>query len=671
MFGSKERAVKALSDVSFSTPNNGLFVIMGKSGSGKSTLLNLLSLLEKPSKGRIRFGGRNLSSLSEKEKLSFRNRVCGFVHQKFNLLDDESVFYNVAIPLLIKGEKKAKIGKKVADLLEKFSLSKFKDKKVSFLSGGEKQRIAIIRSIINDPKVVFADEPTGALDESNSVKVMETLKEIAKDKLVILVTHSERLAKEYADYLLVLKDGKINENTARNVTSKANRFAFPRFFHHAGWRKSLFKSHLSKDKKKNALSFISSSLAFIFLLCSIGFIFGSNEALEQEKEKTMLLYKGEVSNRETYSLENSPLSLLKSTRPNEEELLPLLGGNVSVHNDYSYFYPTVVPFLYGNQSYSAYFEPVFDVSLEEFGKDLLIDGTPFEHGDFSFCFVNDAFKNEFSVDIGDLISVPIETNVSINGTNSFVKLSNDFFVSGIVGEFGFLNSPRIYYSYMASEGKLKNTIVPDSGTSIFDLVENANEDEAYSSYSYLLFAHNEEGKRTLFSLSQESENGGDGLSFSSYAYTLIATFSSLHAALGNVLVPFLVLGLFISAFNSGAIAFSSFLERKKEAAILTSLGAPFSSIIALYAHESLFIAVLSTAFSLVVSRFLESPLNKMLYSLSSIPSLIEIPFSSFLGYPYLLPVLAILLASFLSIFGTLFPMLFFKRSALLQELNDE
>ncbi len=671
VFGSKERAVTALSDVSFLTPEKGLFAIMGKSGSGKSTLLNLLSLLETPSKGKIIFRGRNLSKLSEREKLSFRNRVCGFVHQKFNLLEEETVFYNVALPLLIRGEKKAKIEKKVGDLLSKFALSKFKNRKVSFLSGGEKQRVAIIRSIINNPKVVFADEPTGALDEGNSVKVMETLKEIGKDKLVILVTHNEKLAKQYADALLILKDGKIIENTSTETNLKKEKFLFPRFSSHAGWRKELFKSHLAKDKKKNFLSFLSSSVAFVFLLCSIGFIFGSNDTLNEEKEKLMLLYKGQVSNRETYTLENSPLSLLKSTRPEKEDLFDLFDDQVSVHNDYSYFYPSVVPFTFGDDSYSAYFESIFDPTLQEFGDNLLLEGEPFEQDDFSRCFVNDAFKKEFGIDVGDFIHVPIETNVTVDGANHLAKLSNDFVVSGVIFEFGFLNSPRIYYSYLASEERLREQKLPESETSLFDLVENANEDEILSSYSYLLFAHDEEGKKRMFSLAESSEEGGDGLSFSSYAYSLIASFSSLHSALGDVLVPFLILGLFASIFNSGAIAFSSFLERKKEAAILTSLGAPFSSIIALYAYESVFIALLSISFSLVVSFFLESPLNSLLYSLSSIPSLIEIPFVSFLGIPYLLPILAFLLSSLLSIFGTVLPMAFFKRSSLLQELNDE
>ena len=218
---------------------------------------------------------------------------------------------------------------------------------------------------------------------------------------------------------------------------------------------------------------------------------------------------------------------------------------------------------------------------------------------------------------------------------------------------------------------MKSVYPKDSERNLYQIVEEAEENEAISSYSYLLYAHDKESKEKLFSLIRASEGKEEGLSFSSYAFSLIESFSSLHSALGNVLIPFLFLGLFTSSFNSGAIAFSSFLERKKEAAILTSLGAPFSSIIGLYASESAVVALLSISFSLVISFLIQTPLNYLLYRLSSIPSLVQIPFLSFFGVPLALPILSIALAVCLALFGTVFTMLFFKRSTLLEELNDE
>ncbi len=658
-------------DIDFSTPEKGLFAIIGKSGSGKSTLLNLLSLLEKPTKGRIDFLGRNLSSLSEKETLSFRNSVYGFVHQKFNLLDEEDVFYNVALPLLIHGEKRSVIDKKVHALLKKFSLLNLARRKVNSLSGGEKQRVAILRSIANDPKVVFADEPTGALDEKNSVLVMETLADIAKEKLVILVSHNQKLVDKFATDTLILSDGKIVKKSGNNAKNGGKTFHFPPFRRHSPWRKPLLCSHIKKDKKKNFLSFSSTSLAFVFLLCTLGFIFGSNDSLNEEKEKTLLLYQGSVVKKETYSLENSPLSLMKSSRPNIEEIKAITGSGISVHNDYSYFFPKECAFSLKETTSHASFEPIYDPSMKEFGRAWLKEGVPFEGESISFCLVNDAFQEKFKVTIGETIHVPLEINLSLEKENVLVSLSQDFIVSGVVQEFGFLNLPRVYYSYLAYENKMKSTYPTDSKTSLYEIVEEAEENEAISSYSYLLYAHDKESKKKLFSLVKESEGKEEGISFSSYAFSLIESFSSLHSALGDVLVPFLVLGLLASSFNSGAIAFSSFLERKKEAAILTSLGAPFSSIISLYASESILIALLSILFSMGLSFLLQAPLNFLLYRLSSIPSLIQIPFLSFHGVPLALPFLSIALAVILALFGTIFPMLFFKRSTLLEEFNDE
>lgn len=663
--------MNALLDIHFATPEKGLFAIEGKSGSGKSTLLNLLSLLEKPTKGKIVFLGRDLSSLSEKETLSFRNSVYGFVHQKFNLLEEEDVFYNIALPLLLRGEKKKEVQKRVDALLVKFSLTKMKNRKVNSLSGGEKQRVAILRSIVNDPKVVFADEPTGALDEKNSVLVMETLANIAKEKLVILVTHNQKLAERFANDVLVLSDGRIITKGDTKAKKIDEPFHFPSLRHHSSWRKPLFRSHLRKDKKKNALSFLSSSIAFIFLLSTLGFIFGSNDSLDKEKEKTLLLYQGGVAKKETYLLENSPLSLMKSSRPNKEELQALLGDDISVHNDYSYFFPRECAFSIAGNASHAYFEPIHDPTMQEFGRALLNEGSPFEEESLSFCFINDAFQEKFKANVGDEVHVPLEMDLPLEEGTASVSLSEHFVISGIIQEFGFLNLPRVYYSYCAYEERMKETYPRDSKRSLYEIVEEAEENEAISSFSYLLFAHDEESKNKLFSLVKESEGKEEGLSFSSYAFSIIESFSSLHHALGEVLVPFLVLGLLASSFNSGAIAFSSFLERKKEAAILTSLGAPFSSIVGLYAGESLFVAFLSIPFSMIVAFFLENPINVLLYRLSSIPSLIRIPFSSFLGFPLALPMISLFLAAFLALSGTIFPMLFFKRSTLLEELNDE
>lgn len=672
IYGAKGETI-ALDDISFSFPPKGIFAIVGKSGSGKSTLLNLLSLLAEPTSGEILFLGKNLSSMSEDEKSHYRNCVCGFIHQKFNLLENENVINNIMFPCLIHGESFKEAQRRSLSLLERFGLLPLKDRVVASLSGGEKQRVAILRSLINEPLVLFCDEPTGALDEKNSLLVMDILKDIAKEKLVILVSHNPKIVEQYASHRLTLKDGKIIGDIEKFSCDKV-AIKIVKRQKGSSWKKHLILRHLKEDKKKNILSFLSSTIAFLFLLCSLGFIYGSQDSLNDEKEKTLLLYQGSVSKKETFAIDDSPLSLTRSSRPMKEEAIELLDGTgVSVHNDYSYFFPKETTFESEGISTHASFEPIFDFSLQELGRDLIQEGGPPTDDESSRCYVNDVFFERFCIGVGKKIRVPMKINLVMDKENIVVNVGNEFIVTGVIKEFGFLNVPRIYYSYGSFEERLKKTYLKSSSNrkSVYALVEEASNSDPVSSYSYLLYAHDETSKEKLFSLAGSTNGNENGLEISSYSYSLISSFDSLHQALSAVLLPFLFLALFASSFISGSISFSSFLEKKKEAAILTSLGAPFSSIISIYVSESLIVFLSSALVSLFLGYFLEMLLNPFLLYLSDIPSLIQIPYLNFAGIPFFLPLLSLIIAAFLAFIGTFIPIVVFKRSALIKELNDE
>ena len=657
--------------VTLVTPPKGIFTIVGKSGSGKSTLLSLLSLLELPSSGEVYFKGNKLSTLPKSKKDFLRSNVFGFVHQKFNLLEEETVLYNIALPSLISGDSLNKANKKAKRLLNKLNLKELDKQNVKVLSGGEKQRVAIARALINDPEVIFADEPTGALDSKSALIVMDTLKEISKNKLVILVSHNQNLVDQYADEAILLKDGELASSISHKIEKSdikiksKNRKGF--------WRNILLKSHLKKDTCKNVLSFLAALIAFFSTIEGIGFSLGSNSSLEKEKEKTLLLYSGSVSNSEEFKIEGTPLTLLKSSRPDLEMINNILEEKkISVHLDYSYFFPYECSFSSKGFSNKAYFSPIYDPSLKEFGNDLLILGTTFSKTDLDFCYVNDVFFNQFNLSVGDNLSVPFSTNVVIDGESHAIELGANFEIKGVVNEFGFLNMPRVYYSYEAYLEKLESSFFDEEHSlSVSSLLRKANGDESYSSYSYSLFAHDSQGKENLFELIKEGEGKKSGILYSSLAYSSISSFSSLHQAISSLLVPFLVLEIVGASFILGSISYSSFLERKKEAAILTSLGAKFSSISFLYLEENLLISFAAMLFALLLSNPLSNFLNAILYNLTKIPSLISIPFASLFGIQNIFTPLCFLLAALITIIGVYTPMLFFKKSSLLSELNDE
>ena len=197
----------ALNDVSFDLPEVGMIFILGKSGSGKSTLLNVLSGLDKVDKGHIEICGKDITKLSESELCNYRNSCCGFVFQEYNLIPELSVGENIMLALQLQGEKNAE--SKVREILERVELSEYGKRKVTELSGGQKQRVAIARAIVKNPNIIFADEPTGALDEQTGKSILDLLKEFSKNKLVIVVTHDKEFAKKYGDRVIELADGKI------------------------------------------------------------------------------------------------------------------------------------------------------------------------------------------------------------------------------------------------------------------------------------------------------------------------------------------------------------------------------------------------------------------------------------------------------------------------------
>lgn len=195
------------------TINKGEFIaITGKSGSGKSTLLHLLSSLDTPSDGSVIYDGCDISRLSDNERSSFRNKTIGFVFQSYNLQPFLSVYDNIAMPAVFLGKNNKDIKQKITSLLEILDLRGKEKNYPSELSGGQCQRVAIARALINDPTIIFADEPTGNLDSTNTTQIIQLLKKINNDLnvTIILVTHEEDVAKQ-ASRRIVVQDGEITK----------------------------------------------------------------------------------------------------------------------------------------------------------------------------------------------------------------------------------------------------------------------------------------------------------------------------------------------------------------------------------------------------------------------------------------------------------------------------
>lgn len=199
--------VQALRDINLSLPDAGLVFILGKSGSGKSTLLNIIGGIDTYDSGELVLFGKSSSAFKPQDFDNYRNRYVGFVFQDYNVMPSLTVYENVALALELQGKKVTE--EKVCQSLEEVGLSQQKDRFPSQLSGGQKQRIAIARALIKDPKLILADEPTGALDHANGNRIFVLLKALAKTRLVICVTHDREAAERYADRIISLRDGRM------------------------------------------------------------------------------------------------------------------------------------------------------------------------------------------------------------------------------------------------------------------------------------------------------------------------------------------------------------------------------------------------------------------------------------------------------------------------------
>lgn len=203
----------ALDDVSLNLRDNEFVAILGPSGSGKTTLLNIIGGLDRYDSGDLIINSISTEKYKDRDWDSYRNHTIGFVFQSYNLIPHQTLLSNVELALTISGIGKTERRQRAREALEKVGLGDQVEKRPNQLSGGQMQRVAIARALVNNPDILLADEPTGALDSDTSIQVMDLLKEVAKDRLVVMVTHNPELAEQYATRIVRLRDGKIRSDS--------------------------------------------------------------------------------------------------------------------------------------------------------------------------------------------------------------------------------------------------------------------------------------------------------------------------------------------------------------------------------------------------------------------------------------------------------------------------
>lgn len=285
--------VEALKGVSLEFRENEFVSILGPSGCGKTTLLNIIGGLDRYTDGDLFINGKSTKLYKDGDWDTYRNHTIGFIFQSYNLIPHQTVLSNVELALTLSGVSAAERHKRAAEALKKVGLEDQINKKPNQMSGGQMQRVAIARALVNNPDILLADEPTGALDSETSVQIMDLLKEIAKDRLVIMVTHNPDLAEEYSTRIIRLLDGKVTDDTSPFSSEDERKEEIKNTKKPSMSFKTALSLSLNNLMTKKARTFLTSfagSIGIIGIALILSLSNGVNAYIQQVEEETLASY---------------------------------------------------------------------------------------------------------------------------------------------------------------------------------------------------------------------------------------------------------------------------------------------------------------------------------------------------------------------------------------------
>ena len=400
---SGDNEVKALKGIDIEFRENEFVSILGQSGCGKTTLLNIIGGLDRYTSGDLIINGKSTKEFKDKDWDTYRNHSVGFVFQSYNLIPHQTVLANVELALTISGVGKAERKKRAIEALQKVGLGDQLNKKPNQMSGGQMQRVAIARALVNDPDILLADEPTGALDSKTSVQVMEILKEISKDRLIIMVTHNPELAKKYSSRIVKLLDGKIIDDSnpyksseedvkkARNKKDKSGK-ASMKFT--TAVRLSL--NNLMTKKGRTFLTSFAGSIGIIGIALILSLSHGMQSYINRVEEDTLSSY---------------PLTIQEASIDVTSMLEAMMGnGEKEEHNDNKIYSRPIV-----NNILETVSTKLQTNNLEEFKKYL-------ESGDTNIKDYINAIQYEYNLNLNIYKQNEDKTYQQVNPSKVFDEL---------------------------------------------------------------------------------------------------------------------------------------------------------------------------------------------------------------------------------------------------------
>lgn len=591
--------INAVDDITTNFQVGDFVFVLGQSGSGKSTLLNILCGLDTEIEGSVEIDGIDTSNFSKKEWAIYRNHYVGFVFQEYNLIEHLKVWENVALPLQFQGIAKNEAKKKAIEELDRVGLKKFAEKKPDQLSGGQAQRVAIARALVTNPKVIMADEPTGALDTELGKKIIGYLRKVSQDRIVVVVTHDEDLASEFASRTVRLADGKIIDDTGNLETHEKEQkeLSFD--------RPKMKFSMMMKFAKNNIFSRMFRSLATSSIV-SIGYIsiflltfmiMGINSSISD----TIGMFLPE-DQYQIYTVDN--------TEVDPSDLLEI--SNMDIVDNARY-----------NVAETVTFE-------SRFGVDVSVSLTPVPY-DQALLTQDATLYGRLPQDETEIL-INVNTAAQMRGISQIDEDSFDYIFDLVKNsslDLEYKNYSEFELESIETLGTYK-IVGMVASTLMMDSVVYIDYDKLLSLSEQI---HDEVNYREIALLYLSTENEDDIEAFTvllrdDYNIVVENFFSAITSTIENfmynalkIFIGIAAISLVVSGILIGLVIYTSIIERIKEIGILTAIGAKQTNIIGIFLAESAMIGLLSsgiaTLFALLLTRiinglfssFIEKPLS--------------------------------------------------------------
>ena len=566
---------KVLDDINLCLPNKGLISIVGVSGSGKSTLLNVIGGIDKVTEGNIYIDNCNITKFNNKEMDWYHKKYVGFIFQSYNLIEYLSVKDNLLL-----------VNNNVYHVLKKLNIYHLRNKKVSLLSGGEKQRVAIARGILKNPKILLCDEPTGALDRKSSIIIMEILKELSKDRLVLVVTHDIELANKYSDHIINIKDGKVNRI---NIKDKVNKT--PKIKNSSNNIAGISFKHFRYKLKRNILISISFAIGLIALGLVLSISNGFKRSLENEERNSLSKYPIEIS-----SLSYSNDTIDNTTTSNDKVYLYDINHLNNITRDY-----------------------INNISVIDDKLDYKIYIYHIDNHSLMTSQIND-YMNEFNILYGSNISNPNEVLLILDSNNRInmqelnsIGLSNTSYEYEDLINYSFKVNKKKYIIKGIIKAK-DNSIMADISGILFDKSNFINNipDEIY------LYPSNYDNKQIVINKLNEYNE----IKYIDLSTTFKNISTTIIDGISIVLVVFSLIILIVSSLLISILTYINIMEYKEEIGIYKSLGISNKNIKEVFYIENIITMAISCLIALSIIKIISIPINMVIYNLTGLSNVL-------------------------------------------------